>query len=132
MSSQAAHLNIGRKVMKRALAPNILNFEEVVEVHWPQIFYFVLGWVHDRDEAADSICVALRRRDGIVGNSEDNEGDRRRHQSASLSRDPIFAQKPFIATGSRGEARQCRTSPGFRPRCGSVFPFPSRIARRVT
>src|SRR5438105_2355550 len=61
MSSQAAHLNIGRKVMKRALAPNILNFEEVVELHWPQIFYFVLGWVHDRDVAADITQDCFRK-----------------------------------------------------------------------
>src|SRR5436305_10982350 len=29
------------------------NFEEVVRLHWSPIFYFVLGWVHDRELAAD-------------------------------------------------------------------------------
>jgi RNA polymerase sigma-70 factor (ECF subfamily) len=31
----------------------LMNFEEVVQAHWSQIFYFVLGQVHDREVAAD-------------------------------------------------------------------------------
>jgi RNA polymerase sigma-70 factor (ECF subfamily) len=39
--------------MKPAIAPNVLNFEQVVRAHWIQIFHFVLGSVRDREVAAD-------------------------------------------------------------------------------
>ena len=30
-----------------------MNIDDVVRTHWSPIFYFVLGWVHDREVAAD-------------------------------------------------------------------------------
>lgn len=42
-----------REGMKLTSAPDNPNFEDAVRVHWSPIFYFVLGWVHDREVAAD-------------------------------------------------------------------------------
>lgn len=47
--------------VKRAHPPNILNFEEVVQDHWSPIFYFVLGWVHDRELASDLTQDCFRK-----------------------------------------------------------------------
>src|SRR5437764_3630245 len=59
MSSRAARLTI--RWMKLPRAPRILNFEEVVQVHWFQIFCFVLGCVHDREVAADLTQDCFRK-----------------------------------------------------------------------